>query len=1039
MVDTKITDLPPATAATGDEFVINDITDTSDKKVTVASINAADTLHLLLTGGTITGNLGLEQTNELFFDADEDSDTSIRESATDVLTWKAGGVDIIAANTTNLGIPATSQFFIDGTNLIGDTFFHQKSASPDYFEIVTGSAIGLAVVEGTTDATEVNVVSGALNVLLDTATDGFLFIPYSSAGAFSGTPTAFTGKSAFGYDQTNNNLMVYDVGEGVWKSVGGGSGIANIVEDVTPQLGGDLDANGFDINLDASFILSFDTGTQAQTIVGDAGGLTYTVPNADTHDFIVDATAILALSETTANVTGDLDVSGTLTVGTYVGDTTITTLGTITTGTWNGTAIASANLDTDTMHLSIAQTVTGAKTFQDDGLLIQNPAADGNDYLFQASAIVADRILTLPLTTGDTEFVLATDSPDQSISSIKNYTTGSLRVWNAAQDFAFAFVSTAIAATRSIELPLLTGDDTFVFEAHAQTLTNKIIDGDDNTIIDINETQMNVSVGASTTVLTSNGVGVAPTYQAPAGGEFTAAWTANHNNSGSTFALEDAKFADPTDDTKTIQMNLAGMTTGIELTLSTSQSTAQTLTIPNTTGADDFVLEDFAQTLTTKTMALGSNTITGTAAQFDTAVTDDNFAFVSDNLSVFAATTSAQLLGVISDETGSGLLVFGTSPTLITPALGTPASGVMTNVTGIPVGALANGIDGELITWAADATAATVAVGSSGQVLTSNGAGAAPTFQAAGAEVFTWTADHSTGGNSLIFTDDSTPPAGTVTAIYAEAGELNYNVNAGNLHQWRINDVIEMAVNTFGNLDLFQNTIDFSTDGHDIAPTATALTYGVADPGDTHIFEVDSSPKLTITGSTVAAPSGVKFQENGVDISPIGVHDIAINATGMYATTNTSATGLTLTNFATNDIDIQTWDFTSTTADETVQFRTPFPRNYNNGAITVSFSWSQSSGTGNVVWRIGAVAVGNAEAIDAALVFSADVVDAGGTANQTQQFTTASFTPGGTPADANELAFEVMRQGTDSLDTFTGTARLHSIVIHITTDAAVAA
>jgi hypothetical protein len=45
-------------------------------------------------------------------------------------------------------------------------------------------------------------------------------------------------------------------------------------------------------------------------------------------------------------------------------------------------------------------------------------------------------------------------------------------------------------------------------------------------------------------------------------------------------------------------------------------------------------------------------------------------ATTAGNLSQFAATTSSQLLGVISDETGSGLLVFGTSPT-ITPAAGT--------------------------------------------------------------------------------------------------------------------------------------------------------------------------------------------------------------------------------------------------------------------------------------------------------------------------------------------------------------------------------
>ena len=45
-------------------------------------------------------------------------------------------------------------------------------------------------------------------------------------------------------------------------------------------------------------------------------------------------------------------------------------------------------------------------------------------------------------------------------------------------------------------------------------------------------------------------------------------------------------------------------------------------------------------------------------------------ALTTDPLSQFAATTSAQLAGVISNETGSGLLVFGTSPALTTPTLG---------------------------------------------------------------------------------------------------------------------------------------------------------------------------------------------------------------------------------------------------------------------------------------------------------------------------------------------------------------------------------
>lgn len=45
-------------------------------------------------------------------------------------------------------------------------------------------------------------------------------------------------------------------------------------------------------------------------------------------------------------------------------------------------------------------------------------------------------------------------------------------------------------------------------------------------------------------------------------------------------------------------------------------------------------------------------------------------ALVANPLSQFAATTSAQLAGVISDETGSGALVFATSPTFVTPTLG---------------------------------------------------------------------------------------------------------------------------------------------------------------------------------------------------------------------------------------------------------------------------------------------------------------------------------------------------------------------------------
>jgi hypothetical protein len=52
-----------------------------------------------------------------------------------------------------------------------------------------------------------------------------------------------------------------------------------------------------------------------------------------------------------------------------------------------------------------------------------------------------------------------------------------------------------------------------------------------------------------------------------------------------------------------------------------------------------------------------------------------------NKLNFFAATTSAELAGVISDETGSGALVFATSPTLTTPAIGA-ATGTSLSLTG---------------------------------------------------------------------------------------------------------------------------------------------------------------------------------------------------------------------------------------------------------------------------------------------------------------------------------------------------------------------
>ena len=82
-----------------------------------------------------------------------------------------------------------------------------------------------------------------------------------------------------------------------------------------------------------------------------------------------------------------------------------------------------------------------------------------------------------------------------------------------------------------------------------------------------------------------------------------------------------------------------------------------------------------------------SNTVTlsGTDGSTMAFGAGGTVAYTQDNLSVFASTTSDQLRGVISDDTGTGSLVFATSPTLVTPNLGTPSAAVLTNATALPL------------------------------------------------------------------------------------------------------------------------------------------------------------------------------------------------------------------------------------------------------------------------------------------------------------------------------------------------------------------
>lgn len=98
-------------------------------------------------------------------------------------------------------------------------------------------------------------------------------------------------------------------------------------------------------------------------------------------------------------------------------------------------------------------------------------------------------------------------------------------------------------------------------------------------------------------------------------------------------------------------------------------------------GATSFSGAGTGLTGTASSLSIGGNAATVTTnANLTGAITS------SGNATSLGSFTSANLLAALTDETGTGSSVFSISPTLVTPLLGTPTSGVLTNCTGYTVG-----------------------------------------------------------------------------------------------------------------------------------------------------------------------------------------------------------------------------------------------------------------------------------------------------------------------------------------------------------------
>lgn len=168
-----------------------------------------------------------------------------------------------------------------------------------------------------------------------------------------------------------------------------------------------------------------------------------------------------------------------------------------------------------------------------------------------------------------------------------------------------------------------------------------------------------------------------------------------------------------------------------------------------------------------------------------------------------------------------------------------------------------------------------------------------------------------------------------------------------------------------------------------------------------------------------------------------GKHAVPVMAAAMVPSFSGGCAALAQIASAANQPDIVSLDFDATTQ-EYAQFAIPMPKGWNEGTLTFKPIWSHAATATNfgVVWSLQAVAISDDDSIATAYGTAQTSTDTGGTTNDLYVGPeSAAITVAGSPATEDVVHFRVSRVTSDGSDTMAIDARLHGIVLFLTTDA----